>query len=56
MDGSREQWIAAGGRWSTDVPTPTKAQYALAPQSAYFSSKEHDRPAWERDRRHPIEG
>ena len=31
---------AAGGRWSTDVPTPAKAQYALSPQSAYFSSKE----------------
>jgi thiosulfate/3-mercaptopyruvate sulfurtransferase len=40
MDGSREQWIAAGGRWSTDSPTPTRVQYELAPQNAYFSSKE----------------
>jgi thiosulfate/3-mercaptopyruvate sulfurtransferase len=40
MDGSREQWSAAGGRWSADAPTPAQSHYALAPQIAYFSSKE----------------
>jgi 3-mercaptopyruvate sulfurtransferase SseA len=60
MDGSREHWIVAGGRWSAELPTPTKSLYALAPQNTYFfverGHTQHDRPAWERDRRHPIQG
>ena len=40
MDGSREQWKAAGQSWSTDVPTPARSQYVLAAQDAFFSSKE----------------
>ncbi len=40
MDGSREQWKAAGKNWSTAVPTPARSQYALAAQDAFFSSKE----------------
>jgi thiosulfate/3-mercaptopyruvate sulfurtransferase len=40
MDGSREQWKAAGQSWSTDVPTPARSQYALGSQDASFSSKE----------------
>lgn len=39
MDGSREQWRAAGERWSTEAPTPAQTHYALAPQNADFSSK-----------------
>jgi thiosulfate/3-mercaptopyruvate sulfurtransferase len=45
MDGSREEWRAAGGRWSTDAPTPAQSHYALAPQNAYFSSKQDIRRA-----------
>jgi thiosulfate/3-mercaptopyruvate sulfurtransferase len=40
MDGSREQWKAAGQSWSADVPTPARSQYVLAAQDAFFSSKE----------------
>src|SRR5260370_20618013 len=40
MDGSREQWKAAGKNSSTAVPTPARSQYALAAQDAFFSSKE----------------
>src|SRR5258708_19321555 len=40
MDGSREQWKAAGKNWSTAVPTPARSQYALAAQDAFFSSNE----------------
>jgi thiosulfate/3-mercaptopyruvate sulfurtransferase len=30
LDGSREQWVQAGGRWSTDLPEPTESVYRLA--------------------------
>jgi thiosulfate/3-mercaptopyruvate sulfurtransferase len=41
MDGSREQWNAAGQDWSTAIPTPARSQYVLAAQEAFFSSKEN---------------
>lgn len=41
MDGSREQWKAAGQNWSTEIPAPARSQYVLAAQNAFFSSKEH---------------
>jgi thiosulfate/3-mercaptopyruvate sulfurtransferase len=40
MDGSREQWKTAGQSWSTEVPIPTRSQYALPSQRASFSSME----------------
>jgi thiosulfate/3-mercaptopyruvate sulfurtransferase len=40
MDGSREQWTAAGKRWSTDVPAPARSRYVLAAPDAFFSSRE----------------
>jgi thiosulfate/3-mercaptopyruvate sulfurtransferase len=40
MDGSREQWTAAGHNWSTDVPTYAISHYVLPAQDAFFSSKE----------------
>ncbi len=40
MDGSRDQWIAAGRTWSTDVPAFAPSHYALAAPNASFSSKE----------------
>jgi len=40
MDGPREQWKNAGHPWSTTVPTPTRSQYVLAAQDAFFSSKD----------------
>jgi thiosulfate/3-mercaptopyruvate sulfurtransferase len=39
MDGAREQWGAAGERWSTEAPSPRRSDYPLGPQNAYFSSK-----------------
>lgn len=40
MDGSREQWKAAGQDWSSDTPSLAQSQYVLAPQDAFFSSME----------------
>ncbi|MDB5043639.1 MAG: sulfurtransferase [Candidatus Eremiobacteraeota bacterium] len=40
IDGLREQWKTAGQNWSTDVPTPTKSQYVLAAQDAFFSAQD----------------
>jgi thiosulfate/3-mercaptopyruvate sulfurtransferase len=39
MDGSRDQWTAAGHTWSTEIPAPAKSQYELPPQDAFFSSE-----------------
>ena len=58
MDGSREQWIDAGGRSSTDVPTPKRNMRSPA-KRAFFVERgraRHDRPARKRDHRHPIQG
>jgi thiosulfate/3-mercaptopyruvate sulfurtransferase len=38
MDGSRDQWKTTGHNWSTEVPVPTRSQYALSAQDAFFSS------------------
>ncbi len=40
MNGSREQWKAAGQEWSTDVPAPAASNYVLPAQEAFFASKE----------------
>jgi len=40
MDGSREQWTAAGQHWSTESPAPARSQYKLAPQDEFFASQQ----------------
>lgn len=40
MDGPREQWKASGRDWSTEVPTPARSTYVLAPQRRSFSALE----------------
>jgi len=39
LDGSRDQWTAAGQRWSCEVPMPAMSQYVLAARAASFCSK-----------------
>jgi thiosulfate/3-mercaptopyruvate sulfurtransferase len=33
MEGERDQWAAAGGEWSREVPEPARAAYSLPPAS-----------------------
>jgi thiosulfate/3-mercaptopyruvate sulfurtransferase len=34
LEGPRDQWTEAGGKWSTDVPAPLESSYPLAEASA----------------------
>jgi thiosulfate/3-mercaptopyruvate sulfurtransferase len=40
MDGSREQWKTTCQGWSTELPIPTRSQYALPSQRASFATME----------------
>jgi thiosulfate/3-mercaptopyruvate sulfurtransferase len=40
MDGSRDGWVEAGHRWSTDVPDPVATHYDLPAQQLFIASTE----------------